>query len=78
MSCGEVGDIQGISKSNNSYHLRTLRETKLIRVRKLAQTRYMSIEIETFETYLPEFLDTLQKEILFLFSSSKMFELLNK
>lgn len=59
MSCGEVGDIQGISKSNNSYHLRTLREAKLIKVRKEAQTRYMSIDIETFEAYLPGFLDTL-------------------
>ncbi|MFF2089482.1 ArsR/SmtB family transcription factor [Paenibacillus sp. NPDC058174] len=59
MNCGEVGDIQGTSKSNTSYHLRTLREAKLIKVRKEAQTRYMSIELETFEAYLPGFLDTL-------------------
>ncbi|NBD24616.1 ArsR/SmtB family transcription factor [Paenibacillus glycinis] len=59
MNCGEVGDIQGISKSNTSYHLRTLREAKLIKVRKDAQTRYMSIDMETFQSYLPGFLDTL-------------------
>ncbi|MDU0206396.1 ArsR/SmtB family transcription factor [Paenibacillus sp. MAH-36] len=59
MSCGEVSDIHGTSKSNNSYHLRTLREAKLIKVRKEAQTRYMSIDMETFQTYLPGFLDTL-------------------
>lgn len=59
MNCGEVGDIQGTSKSNTSYHLRTLREAKLIKVRKEAQTRYMSIDMETFQTYLPGFLDTL-------------------
>ncbi|MBP3967339.1 ArsR/SmtB family transcription factor [Paenibacillus lignilyticus] len=59
MNCGEVGDVQGTSKSNTSYHLRTLREAKLIKVRKEAQTRYMSINMETFQTYLPGFLDTL-------------------
>ncbi|WP_116188046.1 ArsR/SmtB family transcription factor [Paenibacillus taihuensis] len=59
MNCGEVGDVKGTSKSNTSYHLRTLREAKLIKVRKEAQTRYMSIQMETFQTYLPGFLDTL-------------------
>jgi ArsR family transcriptional regulator, lead/cadmium/zinc/bismuth-responsive transcriptional repressor len=59
MSCGAIGETHGISKSNNSYHMRTLREAKLIKVRKVAQTRYMSIDIETFQTYLPGFLDTL-------------------
>ncbi|MCP1309275.1 MULTISPECIES: ArsR/SmtB family transcription factor [Paenibacillus] len=59
MNCGEVMDIRDTSKSNTSYHLRTLREAKLIKVRKEAQTKYMSIDIETFQTYLPGFLDTL-------------------
>lgn len=59
MNCGEVGDIQGTSKSNTSYHLRTLREAKLIKVRKEAQTRYMTIDMDTFQSYLPGFLDTL-------------------
>lgn len=59
MNCGEVMYIRDTSKSNTSYHLRTLREAKLIKVRKEAQTKYMSIDIETFQTYLPGFLDTL-------------------
>ncbi|QGQ95312.1 ArsR family transcriptional regulator [Paenibacillus psychroresistens] len=59
MNCGEVGENHSISKSNTSYHLRILAEVKLIKVRKEAQTRYMRIDIETFETYLPGFLDTL-------------------
>lgn len=59
MNCGEVGDIRDTSKSNTSYHLRTLKEAKLIKVRKEAQAKYMSIELETFHTYLPGFLDTL-------------------
>jgi len=59
MNCGEVMHIRDTSKSNTSYHLRTLREAKLIKVRKEAQTKYMSIDVETFHVYLPGFLDTL-------------------
>ncbi|SFJ32965.1 DNA-binding transcriptional regulator, ArsR family [Paenibacillus sp. UNC496MF] len=59
LNCGEVGDAQGTSKSNTSYHLRTLREANLINVRKEAQTKYMRINLATFQTYLPGFLDTL-------------------
>jgi ArsR family transcriptional regulator, lead/cadmium/zinc/bismuth-responsive transcriptional repressor len=59
MNCGEVGQICDTSKSNTSHHLRILRDAKLIKVRKEAQTKYTSIDIETFQTYLPGFLDTL-------------------
>ncbi len=59
MNCGAVREIRDTSKSNTSYHLRTLRDAKLIKVRKEAQTKYMSIDIETFQTYLPGFLETL-------------------
>ncbi|EHS59855.1 hypothetical protein WG8_0212 [Paenibacillus sp. Aloe-11] len=31
----------------------------MIKVRKEAQAKYMSIDLETFQTYLPGFLDTL-------------------
>ncbi|MEC0234541.1 hypothetical protein P4H71_09405 [Paenibacillus kribbensis] len=34
-------------------------EAKLIKVRKEAQAKYMSIDLEAFQTYLPGFLDTL-------------------
>ncbi|AJY74655.1 ArsR/SmtB family transcription factor [Paenibacillus beijingensis] len=59
MNCGEVGHLCEASKSNTSYHFRTLREARLINVRKEAQTKYMSINKETFHQYLPGFLDTL-------------------
>jgi ArsR family transcriptional regulator, lead/cadmium/zinc/bismuth-responsive transcriptional repressor len=59
MNCGELGQICDSSKSNTSYHFRTLREANLIKVRKEAQTKYSSINLETFHVYLPGFLDTL-------------------
>lgn len=59
MNCGEIGHIRDTSKSNTSYHLRTLKEAKLINVRKDAQAKYTSLDLETFQTYLPGFLDTL-------------------
>lgn len=59
LSCGEVGEHCEASKSNTSYHFRTLREANLIRVRKDAQTKYMQVNRETFERILPGFLDTL-------------------
>ncbi|WAH36928.1 ArsR/SmtB family transcription factor [Alicyclobacillus dauci] len=59
MTCGEVGNHCEASKSNASYHYRTLREAGLIIVRKEGQLKYMSIEFDTFERYLPGFLQTL-------------------
>lgn len=59
MSCGQVGEHCEASKSNTSYHFRTLREAGLIKVRKAAQTKYMTINKEVFERYLPGFLETL-------------------
>lgn len=59
MNCGEIGHIRDTTKSNTSYHLRTLKEAKLINVRKESQAKYMSIDLKTFQTYLPGFLDTL-------------------
>ena len=59
MNCGEVGEQCESSKSNASYHFRTLREAGLIRVRKDSQMRYMKIDQETFDRFLPGFLDTL-------------------
>ncbi|WP_068620135.1 MULTISPECIES: helix-turn-helix transcriptional regulator [Paenibacillus] len=59
LSCGEVGDRCEASKSNASYHFRTLREAGLILVRKEAQTKYIQINESTFTRFLPGFLDTL-------------------
>ncbi|WP_433944043.1 ArsR/SmtB family transcription factor [Paenibacillus sp. SN-8-1] len=59
LSCGEVGDLCEASKSNASYHFRTLREAGLILVRKEAQTKYIQINHGTFTTFIPGFLDSL-------------------
>lgn len=59
MNCGEVGEQCEASKSNASYHFRTLREAGLIVVRKDAQTKWIRLDEEAFEQYLPGFLDTL-------------------
>ncbi|MED1915022.1 helix-turn-helix transcriptional regulator [Brevibacillus sp. DP1.3A] len=59
LNCTEVGFTCDTSKSNASYHFKTLREAGLIKVRKDGQARYMSIYKETFNQILPGFLDTL-------------------
>ena len=59
MSCGELREICGTTKSNASYHFRTLSETNLIKIRKESQTKYASLNLETFDLYLPGFLNTL-------------------
>jgi DNA-binding transcriptional ArsR family regulator len=59
MNCGEVGEQCEASKSNASYHFKTLREAGLIIVRREGQVKYIQINYETFQLYLPGFLDTL-------------------
>ncbi|WP_397540200.1 ArsR/SmtB family transcription factor [Rummeliibacillus pycnus] len=59
MSCGEVGEMVSISKPNTSYHFRIFDEAGLIKARKIGQIRYISLNIETFDSYLPGFLDSL-------------------
>ncbi|UUZ97574.1 metalloregulator ArsR/SmtB family transcription factor [Paenibacillus sp. P25] len=59
MNCGEVGEKCEASKSNASYHFRTLREAGLIRVRKDAQTKWITLDEEAFDRFLPGFLERL-------------------
>ncbi|MBE6185356.1 ArsR/SmtB family transcription factor [Heyndrickxia ginsengihumi] len=59
ISCGEVGENINISKSTASYHFKILREAGLISTRKEAQTKYVQLRLDTFETYLSHFLDSL-------------------
>lgn len=59
MNCGEVGEKCEASKSNASYHFRTLREAGLINVRKDSQMKYITLDLDTFSLYLPGFLETL-------------------
>lgn len=57
--CGEVGNSLGISKSNGSYHLKLLSESRLVTIRKEGVHKYVSLNLETFESYLPGFIATL-------------------
>lgn len=59
LSCGEIGENCNVTKSTASYHFRTLREAGLTIVRKDARTKYVKLNLETFERYLPGFLETL-------------------
>ncbi len=57
--CGEVGNSLGISKSNGSYHLKLLSESQLVTIKREGVNKYVSLNLETFETYLPGFIATL-------------------
>ncbi len=59
MTCGEVGEKLNLSKSTVSYHFKLLRSVGLTNTRREAQIKYLSINQETFATYLPGFLETL-------------------
>lgn len=59
LTCGEACSERQSTKSNASYHYRTLREAGLIKVRKEAQNRFVTLHKETFQQFLPGFLDTL-------------------
>ena len=59
LSCGEIGDELSITKSAASYHFKTLREAGLTITTKVGQIKYVKLNYDTFNTFLPNFLDTL-------------------
>ncbi|MCD2256371.1 ArsR/SmtB family transcription factor [Agrilactobacillus fermenti] len=59
MTCGEVGEKLSVSKSTVSYHFKLLRAVGLTHTRKAAQSKYLSLNQQTFAKYLPGFLDSL-------------------
>ncbi|TXK81853.1 helix-turn-helix transcriptional regulator [Paenibacillus sp. N3.4] len=59
LNCGEIGEKCNLVKSTASYHFRTLREAGLTTLRKESRTKFVKLNLETFETYLPGFLETL-------------------
>jgi len=59
LSCGEIGEQINISKSTASYHFKTLREAGLTSTRKEAKNKYVKLMDDTFNKYLPGFLDSL-------------------
>ena len=61
LSCGEIGALLTISKSAASYHFKTLREAGLTTTRKIGQNKFVKLNHETFDTFLPGFLNSLDK-----------------
>lgn len=61
LNCGEIGTLLTISKSAASYHFRTLREAGLTTTRKVGQNKFVKLNQETFDTFLPGFLNSLDK-----------------
>lgn len=59
MTCGEVGNELSIIKSTVSYHFKALRSVQLTNTRREAQSKFLSLNLETFAKYLPGFLDSL-------------------
>lgn len=59
MSCGEIGEKVNITKSTASYHFKILREAGLTFTRKEAQNKFVQLRLDTFNEYLPGFLDSL-------------------
>ena len=59
VTCGEVAQRIDMSKSTGSYHFRLLREAGLITTRKDAREKYVSINKQTFDTYVTDFFENL-------------------
>lgn len=59
MSCGEIGEYIDIPKSTASYHFKILRTAGLTLTRKESLNKFVSLRYDTFEKYLPNFLETL-------------------
>ena len=59
MNCGEIGEQLDINKSTVSYHFKTLREAGLTTTRKVGKNKFVTLNQDVFEHFLPSFLDTL-------------------
>lgn len=59
MSCGEIGEELDLNKSTVSYHFKTLREAGLTSTRKIGQNKFVTLNKNVFQHFLPGFLETL-------------------
>ncbi|KRL99121.1 ArsR/SmtB family transcription factor [Liquorilactobacillus satsumensis] len=59
LTCSEVSRLLQIAPSTVSYHFKALRQAGLTQTRQQAQTKYLSLNTETFRNYLPGLLDSL-------------------
>ncbi|MCH5463678.1 ArsR/SmtB family transcription factor [Levilactobacillus tujiorum] len=59
VSCGEVGQAIGISKTSGSYHFKLLQTAGLITARKESREKYVALDQSTFEQVVGHFWDNL-------------------
>lgn len=59
LTCSQVSELLQIAPSTVSYHFKALRKAGLTTTRQQAQTKYLSLNKETFRKYLPNLLDSL-------------------
>lgn len=57
--CTDIGRSLNISKSNGSYHLKILSAAGLVLIKREGVTKYVNLNQEIFDNYLPGFLATL-------------------
>lgn len=57
--CTDIGRSLNISKSNGSYHLKILSAAGLVLIEREGVTKYVTLNKEMFDNYLPGFLATL-------------------
>ncbi|MCB5221467.1 helix-turn-helix domain-containing protein [Lactobacillus pentosus] len=59
VTCGQVGQIIGISKTAGSYHFKLLETAGLITVKKIAREKYVTLNSKTFDRYVTNFYELL-------------------
>lgn len=57
--CTDIRRYLGVSKSNGSYHLKILSDAQLVSIEREGVTKYVTLNREVFDDYLPGFLTTL-------------------
>ena len=55
VTCGQVGQAIGISKTAGSYHFKLLAQAGLITVEKIAREKYVALDPGTFDDYVTNF-----------------------
>lgn len=59
VTCGDVSKVIEMSKSAGSYHFKILREAGLTSTHKRSREKYVSLNYNTFNKYVDNFLDSL-------------------
>jgi DNA-binding transcriptional ArsR family regulator len=61
LSVGDLAQLVPVAKTTVSYHLRLLRESGVVTVRKSGQHRFVSVNHTEFGVYVAEIVDELDR-----------------